>query len=603
MEENKNEQLLPPQEIPGDDIPLPDDELWDMPELTLEEHLDDTPIQPEPMDIMEPPASEQEAETTETNPVEAGELPEPDAISEPEIIFTPAEEPVPEEEPAAEEEPSSEEEAASEEESLEEPEDVNPEDVKLFPHVTVGESYLDTVSTMSHKPAAASSGKVVLPPWLQPKPVAKGDENDKKWAAPAEPTETFLKPPAQPKPVEKKEEKPKEKPLPLRLRQPRKGRPKRKKGYGLFGIPHLIATVVWLAIIVMIGTSLGKMIWVCAADVLAFGRESKEVVVTITTNDTVDDIADTLHEAGLIRYPELFKLYAKLAVDDGDILPGTFTMNTLYDYHALVVQMGPRSSNRAVIEDVLIPEGFTCSQIFQLLEEKGICSVAELEAYAANGEFTDFWFLEGVERGDKYCLEGFLFPDTYDFYANSTPREALGKMLLGFQARVNQEETVAALSVLNQRLTEKMRINGCSQTQIEENQLSLRDLLIVASLIEKETASAAESPVIASVIFNRYTQDQVYERYLGIDAAIVYATGDADNIDTSIDHPYNTYIHAGLTPGAICNPGLDSIRAALNFVDSPYYYYVYNPSTSSSQFSKTYEEHQQWVAQIRGNNG
>ena len=386
----------------------------------------------------------------------------------------------------------------------------------------------------------------------------------------------------------------------IKSRPPKKGRPKAKKGAGLLGIPHLIATVIWLMIIVAIGTSLGRMIWVCAADVLAFGRESKKVSITITAKDTIPDIAQKLYEAELIKYPGLFELYAKIAVDDGDILPGTFEMDTLYDYHALVVQMGPRSSNRAVIEDVLIPEGYSCRQIFELLEAKNICTVEELEEYAANGEFSDFWFLEGVERGDKYCLEGFLFPDTYDFYVNSTPREALGKMLLGFEAKVKQDEIMPQLAAVNERLARMMRNNGCSEAFIEENKLSLRDLLIVASLIEEESASFTESPTIASVIFNRYTQDQVYERYLGIDAAIIYVTGDPNNIDTSIDSPYNTYKNPGLPPSPISNPGLNSINAALNFADTKYYYYVLNPDTGLSDFSRTKEEHDAKVQKYYG---
>lgn len=384
----------------------------------------------------------------------------------------------------------------------------------------------------------------------------------------------------------------------VQSRPVRKGRPKRKKGYGFFGIPHLLATAVWLVIILAIGTTLGRFLWVCAADVLAFGRESSKVSITITTNDTIEDIAQKLHDAGLVRYPQLFEFYASIAVDEGDIIPGTFEMDTLYDYHALVVQMGPRSSNRAVIEDVLIPEGYNCRQIFALLEEKGICTVAELEEYSANGEFADFWFLEGVERGDKYCLEGFLFPDTYDFYANSTPREALGKMLLGFEGRFT-EDIYAQLPALNERLSGMMRKNGCSEEFIAAHQLDLRGLLTVASLIEEETASILESPTIASVIYNRLTQDLEYERYLGIDAAIIYATGDSSHIDTSIDSPYNTYTHAGLTPGPITNPGLDSIRAALNPVDTNYYYYVLNPETYLHDFSVTLEEHEQKVAKYK----
>ena len=415
------------------------------------------------------------------------------------------------------------------------------------------------------------------------------------------PAEAFREEPAEKKKMKKKTKKNAEEPAAAqsKTRQTRKGRPARKKGYGLLGIPHLMVTVVWLAIILAIGVSLGRMLWLCAADVLAFGRQDKSVTITIDADDTIEDITDMLYENGLIRYPGLFKLYASLTVDDGEISTGTFTLNTLYDYHALVNGMSSTSSYREVVEDVLIPEGYTCRQIFELLEEKGICTVAELEEYAANGEFRDFWFLEGVERGDKYCLEGFLFPDTYDFYKGSTPREAIGKMLLGFEARIDQETFITSLAALNERLSAMMKSNGCSDSYIAEHQLTLHDVLIVASMIEEETASLTESTTIASVIYNRLTQDQEYERYLGIDAAIIYVTGDSENIDTSIDSPYNTYTNAGLTPGPITNPGLDSINAALDPEDTSYYYYVLDPSTGRHDFSKTLEEHEQKVAKYR----
>lgn len=382
-----------------------------------------------------------------------------------------------------------------------------------------------------------------------------------------------------------------------KTRHARKGRPKRKKGDGLFGIPHLISTVVWLALIVAIGVSLGRLVWVCASDVLAFGREDKVVSVTISPGDTIDDIANTLYDAGLIRYRSLFKFYAELAVDEGDISTGTFELNTLYDYHALVGGMSSTSSYRSVVEDVLIPEGFSCRQIFELLESKGICTVAELEEYAANGEFADFWFLEGLERGDKYCLEGFLFPDTYDFYAGSTPREALGKMLAGFDNRVTEEYT-GKLDALNAHISAKMRADGRSEEYIANHQFTFRDVVTVASLIEKETASTQESFTIASVIYNRLFSWGTTPAYLNIDASVIYATGDPTNIDTSINHPYNTYKNTGLTPGPIANPGLASLEAALNPADTKYYYYILNPSTGKHVFTKTLEEHEKYRKQF-----
>ncbi len=390
---------------------------------------------------------------------------------------------------------------------------------------------------------------------------------------------------------------------PQKERPVKKGRPRRRKGSGLLSIPHMLSVVIWLLIILAIGVSLGRLIWVCAADVLAFGRESREVSISITADDTMETIADKLHKAGLINIPELFLFYADLAdvEEEHKITTGTFTLNTIYDYNALVNHMGPRATNRAVVEDVLIPEGYNCRQIFALMEEKNICKAADLESYAASGELGDYWFLEGVQRGDKYCLEGFLFPDTYDFYENSTPKLVLEKLLDGFQYRFTQE-LYEQLPALNEQLTEMMRKNGENQEFINANQLNLRDLLTVASMIEEETASTKESYRIASVIYNRLFSWGDNPRYLNIDASIIYALNGKTNLtadDMAVDSPYNTYTHSGLTPGPIFNPGLASIEAALKPESTGYYYYVLNPETGEHQFSKTYEEHTKYVEQFR----
>ena len=100
---------------------------------------------------------------------------------------------------------------------------------------------------------------------------------------------------------------------PVTERPPRKGRPKRKKGEGLLGIPNMLVTVVWLALILAIGVTAGRMLWVCAADVLAFGREDKPVTVTVYESDSMDDIIEKLYNGGLIRYRSLFKLYADIS--------------------------------------------------------------------------------------------------------------------------------------------------------------------------------------------------------------------------------------------------------------------------------------------------
>lgn len=362
----------------------------------------------------------------------------------------------------------------------------------------------------------------------------------------------------------------------------KKGRPKRKKGEGLLGIPNILATFVWLGLILAIGVTLGRMLWVCAADVLAFGREDKVVTVTIYEADTMEDIVDKLYSNGLIRYKGLFNLYASISDAEEEIKPGIYDLNTRYDYHALVNFMSP-TSTREVVE-VMIPEGYTCRQIFALLEENKVCTAVDLGAYAATGELDEYWFLQDVERGDMYCLEGFLFPDTYEFYKNDSPRNILQKMLNNFDNRFS-EEMRAQIQTLNDRVT--------------GGTFTVREVVIVASLIEKETASAKESPTIASVIYNRLFNWGNTPAYLNIDASIIYAqNGNSDVIDTKLDSPYNTYTNIGLTPTPIANPGLNSLKAALNPAETKYYYYVLNPATWSHQFSTTLEEHERYRRQF-----
>ena len=360
-----------------------------------------------------------------------------------------------------------------------------------------------------------------------------------------------------------------------------KGRPKRKKGEGLLGIPSILVTFVWLALIVIIGVTAGRMLWICAADVLAFGREDKVVTVTVYEADTMEDIINKLHEGGLIRYKSLFSLYADISDAEEDIKPGIYDLNTRYDYHALVNFMSPRSS-REVIK-LTIPEGYTCRQIFALLEENRICTAVDAAAYAANGELSEYWFLEGLERGTENCLEGYLFPDTYEFYKNSTPKEAIERMLDNFEYRFN-EEMIAQLDAINGKF-------GANY--------GVREIVIIASLIEKESAAPGESPKVSGVIYNRLFNWGGNRPLLNIDATIVYAQeGQNARIDTSLDHPYNTYLYEGLTPGPIANPGLSSLKAALNPESHNYYYYVLNPATGMHQFSTTYEEHQGYVREF-----
>lgn len=383
------------------------------------------------------------------------------------------------------------------------------------------------------------------------------------------------------------------------IRKPSKIRPRKKDRYGLFSLPHLAATVLWLAIIVFVGVGLGNIVWEYASDMLAFGREDTSIIITIYDDDDLDRVSEKLKSAGLIKYPSLFKIYANLADAMEKINPGTYTLNTLYDYNALVDSMASNASR--VTAKVVIPEGYNARQIFQLLERQGVTTVAALEQAVKRVDPQKYWFLEDLDNTQENWLEGYLFPDTYTFYLNHNPDEVVARLLTNFDKRYT-ETMRRKLTVLNNTLSDMMRKNGLSEDYIAAHQMTLREVVIVASIIQKEAANPTEAYTIASVIYNRLTNPNAYP-YLQSDATLVYITGHSvlTSADLALDSPYNTYKYPGLIPGAISNPSQASLAAALDPDATGYYFFVLNPDTGVHKFSETLAEHEAFLESLKQN--
>ncbi len=364
--------------------------------------------------------------------------------------------------------------------------------------------------------------------------------------------------------------------------------PKKKSTYRFLGIPHLLATLIWAGIILFVGISLGRLAWVCAADLLALGKEPQEVTITLSEDDDISDAAKKLKKAGMIRYPSLFESFADLTGKGQKLLEGNITFNgeIVYDYNALINAMSYRGSALVTV-DVMIPEGYNCAQIFALLEEKKVCSAADLENAAMTAQFENYWWIKDIKRDHKYCLEGFLFPDTYEFYINDKPDRVLMKFLDTFDYRFSQK-MVDKFVALNQKYG---------------NKFTIYDVVTMASIVEKESANADESYSIASVFYNRLTHTSTFAPYLGSDATILYATDYRDKDTLTSDalinqSPYNTYTNTGLPPTPIANPGLDSLDAALEPMSTDYFYFVYDKSAGCHRFSKTLAQHQEWINKL-----
>ena len=335
------------------------------------------------------------------------------------------------------------------------------------------------------------------------------------------------------------------------------------------------ASFAVLYVVGVIGASvlLACLGWIAANDVLALNKEEKTVTITISEDESFGDVVNRLKDEGLIEYKWLFRLFAAFTGGDDKVTMGTYTLNTDMDYRALLAGMSMSSATKGEVT-LTIPEGYTVSQIFQLLEDNGVSTVEDLEEQAANHDYA-FSFLQDIPLGDPNRLEGYLYPDTYTFNTPHSALYAINKMLVNFDAR----------------FTEELR------SQVEETGYTIREILTIASLIERET-DGTDRDRIASVIYNRLDNpDAGTQGYLQIDATLSYINGGKvpTNADREIDSPYNTYLYKGLPPGPIANPGMESIQAALNPADTDYFYYALGDDEVHHYF-RTYNELQNFIS-------
>lgn len=328
------------------------------------------------------------------------------------------------------------------------------------------------------------------------------------------------------------------------------GKPPRK-GYRrpgrLTGFSYFLFVIIVSAILAVSG-------WVMANDMLALNKQPHTAIVTIPDDFTMSEVSRELKKAGIIEYKWLFNIFSSIANAKEKIDPGIYELDTTLDYRAIISRMhfGASAGPDDIIE-VTLYEGKTMLEIFETLEKYGVCKASDLLEAATNYDF-DYDFLDSSTLGNERRLEGYLFPDTYEFYLDDEPEDVIIRFLNNFRAKVTDE----------------------MYEQAEELGYTMAEIVTIASLIEKETSGDDESPYIASVIYNRL-HSYSYP-YLQIDATVQYVLPERkDKLtdeDISIDSPYNTYKYEGLPPTAIANPGLASIKAALAPADTDFYFYA-----------------------------
>ena len=347
-------------------------------------------------------------------------------------------------------------------------------------------------------------------------------------------------------------------------------RPRKRKKRRFNILVYLLFVLVTSAILAGVG-------WLLINDLCAFNKEDITATIEVTADDTVSTIADKLEDAGLIQYKWFFKLFASVADAKDKIGTGTYELNTDMDYRALIVGMHNSSGNlNSDTVRITIPEGYTVSQIIHLMAEKGVNTEENLLEAAKTASFSYEYINNNSE--DISRLEGYLFPDTYDFYLNEKPANALNRLIKNFDSKLDDDLLA----------------------QAEARGYDLKKIITIASLIEKET-DGTDQAKIASVIYNRLEDSGDKGGTYGllqIDAALLYALPDHEgpitNADKQTDSKYNLYKYAGLPPTPSANPGLAAIEAALEPDTTDYYYYALGKD-GKHHFSKTLQEHNEFL--------
>jgi UPF0755 protein len=330
---------------------------------------------------------------------------------------------------------------------------------------------------------------------------------------------------------------------------------------------HVYPSLAWLMALVVLLVAVGLSLVLFFVRAPYQGYAGEDVVVSISPRTPSMAIFALLEERGVLRDARLGMVALKIFHRGKTLKAGEYRFS------------GPRTPEQVVLSlvagdvvtyRVTVPEGFTAEEIFSLFSSQGFSTLRDYQAFFQKpGE------LEGPPK-EASTLEGFLFPDTFTITRSMGAREILGAMTRQFARR------------LPEGFEKSARDQGMTVLQATT----------LASLVEKETAIAAERPIVAGVYRNRLKRGML----LQCDPTTIYALkrlgswrGALARSELAVDEPYNTYVRPGLPPGPICNPGIASLRAAVAPADVPFLYFV-AAGDGSHLFSATYEEQQQNAA-------
>ncbi|MCL1793016.1 MAG: endolytic transglycosylase MltG [Oscillospiraceae bacterium] len=383
-----------------------------------------------------------------------------------------------------------------------------------------------------------------------------------------------------------------------------------KSGSIVYGI---LKVVLYIAGVAVVSGIIAYNIIMMANDVFAFVKNPVEAVVLIPEGAEIPEIAQILKEKGIIKYPGIFTLYLNYRKKDKlwEYEPGSYVVSSETNYDDLLATFRKKAAAREIVR-ITIPEGYSIEEIIsELVDNNKIGVREEFERVINEFDFSgSYRFLKPLYESElspdrKYRLEGYLFPDTYDFYRDESELNIIVRFLDNFSVKFPEEyyKQIEILDNMYKNLTGRG--------------MTIDDIISLASIVQWEAAQNDDFPKIAAVFHNRLTSPGNYPR-LESDATVQYTNlerfyddekekyrfkrpvGDELRALLELDAPYNTYRRNGLPPSSICNPGYEAISAALwPEENSPYYYFVANTNTGEVYYGRTSAEHSENINRAR----
>ncbi len=332
--------------------------------------------------------------------------------------------------------------------------------------------------------------------------------------------------------------------------------------------------LVLVSVVLVLGVSLMLALYAIrsASDMFGLNQEDRDIDISVEEGMSIREITDLLQEKRIVTHPGAFRAYVKFRAKDAVMQAGDYVLNSNMSYDQIIAALRAGDTVREEVR-VTFYEGLSMREIADLLEENGVCGADEFIEYVESADY-EYEFCQLIpEDGLRFRrMEGYLFPDTYDFYKGENVASVAKKFLRNFASRVYND----------------------LYDEIQDAGMTLDEAVTLASIIQEEASNEEEMATVSSVFHNRMENESAGLPMLQSDVTVHYIENDIkvyqSRTTQEIYDAYNTYVCRGLPVGPICSPGLAAIKAAIHPEETSYYFFVTDVN-GNYYYSRTLDEH------------